>query len=157
MPAFTMRDNSNNPNRGANGGHGVGGLTADAAGDLFGTSAPGGANGDGTVFDIPSIDGSDAGTLASFDKTDGAYPDAGLIVGTGDLSVAILRTISTILRCRKVIHSEGMSFTGSVRIHISACADLRFWPIASLAAVQQSPAAIGPLRRASDFNMAAQW
>jgi len=41
---------------------------------------------------------------------------------------AILLTISTILGCRKVIHCEGMSFTGSVRVHISACADFRLWP-----------------------------
>jgi len=35
--------------------------------------------------------------------------------------------ISTILRYRKVIHSEGMYFTGSVRVRI--CADFRFWHI----------------------------
>jgi len=38
---------------------------------------------------------------------------------------AILLRISTILRCRKVIHSEGTYFTGSVRVHISTCADFR--------------------------------
>jgi hypothetical protein len=37
MPAFTTRDN-NNTNRGANGGHRVGNLFADAAGDHFGTT-----------------------------------------------------------------------------------------------------------------------
>src|SRR5205085_154634 len=37
----------------------------------------------------------------------------------------ILLRISTILRFQKVIHSEGMSFTGSARLHISACADFR--------------------------------
>ena len=41
---------------------------------------------------------------------------------------AILLRISTILRFQNVIHSEGMCFTGSVRVHISACADFRFWP-----------------------------
>ena len=66
MPIFTTRVNFNNTNRGTNGGHRVGGLFADAAGDLSGTTTLGGANGDGTVFDIPSIDGSDAGTPASF-------------------------------------------------------------------------------------------
>jgi hypothetical protein len=38
---------------------------------------------------------------------------------------AILLRISTILRCQKVIRSGGMYFTGSVRIHISACDDFR--------------------------------
>jgi len=42
---------------------------------------------------------------------------------------AIPLRISSILRSRKVIHSEGMYFTGSVRVHISACADFRFWPM----------------------------
>jgi len=74
MLAFTTRDNNNNnTNRGANGGHHVGGLFADAAGDFSGASAPGGANGDGTVFDIPSFDGSDAGTPTGFDGANGAY------------------------------------------------------------------------------------
>jgi hypothetical protein len=75
MPTFTTRVNFNNTNQGANGGHRVGGLFADAAGDLSGTTVPGGANGDSTAFDIPSINGSDAGTPASFIGTDGAYPD----------------------------------------------------------------------------------
>src|SRR6266404_3174801 len=43
---------------------------------------------------------------------------------------AILMRISTILRYRKVIHSEGMYFTGSVRVRI--CADFRFWHIPDL-------------------------
>jgi hypothetical protein len=55
MPTFTRRDNFNNTNRGTNGGHRVGGLFADAAGDFSGTTAPGGANNDGTVFDSSSI------------------------------------------------------------------------------------------------------
>jgi uncharacterized repeat protein (TIGR03803 family) len=86
MPIFTTQINFNDTNRDKNGRHRVGGLIGDAAGDLAGMPAMGGANGDGTVFDIPSIDGSDAGTPASFD-TNGAYPDAGLIAGAaGDLS-----------------------------------------------------------------------
>jgi uncharacterized repeat protein (TIGR03803 family) len=94
MPTFTRRDNFNNTNRGTNGGHGVGRLFADAAGDFSGTTAPGGANNDGTVFDISSIDGRDAGTPASFIGTaDGTYPDAGLTVGVaGDLSGTTIGT-----------------------------------------------------------------
>jgi hypothetical protein len=38
MPIFTTRVNFNNTNRGTNGGHRVGGLFADAAGDLSGTT-----------------------------------------------------------------------------------------------------------------------
>src|SRR5579864_8808195 len=37
---------------GANGALPAGGLIADAAGDLFGTTSAGGANGDGAVFEI---------------------------------------------------------------------------------------------------------
>jgi uncharacterized repeat protein (TIGR03803 family) len=37
---------------GANGANPYAGLFADANGDLFGTTAGGGANGDGTVFEI---------------------------------------------------------------------------------------------------------
>jgi hypothetical protein len=37
----------------------------------------------------------------------------------------ILLMILTILRCRKVIHSEDMYFTSSLGSHISVCADFR--------------------------------
>jgi hypothetical protein len=94
MPNFTTRVNFNNTNRGANGGHRVGGLTADAAGDLDGMTALGGANGDGTAFDIPSIDGNDAGTPTSFDAANGAYPDAGPIAAAGDLSGTTISTFT---------------------------------------------------------------
>jgi hypothetical protein len=40
----------------------------------------------------------------------------------------IPQTISTIPGCRKVIHSARMYYTASIPIHISECADLRFWP-----------------------------
>ncbi len=55
------------------------GLYADAAGDLFGTMTSGGANGDGTVFEVPYIDGGYATTpttLITFDNTNGATPDS---------------------------------------------------------------------------------
>ena len=48
------------------------GLIADAAGDLFGTTYGGGANGDGTVFEIAKTAGSYASTpttLVSFNGT----------------------------------------------------------------------------------------
>jgi uncharacterized repeat protein (TIGR03803 family) len=95
MPTFITRLNFNNTNRGTNGGHRVDGLFAEAAGDFSGTTAPDGANGGGTVFGIPSIDGSDAGTPASFIGTDGTYPDAGLTSGAaGDLSGTTIGTFT---------------------------------------------------------------
>ena len=57
---------------GANGAAPDAGLIADAAGDLFGTTSEGGANGDGTVFEIAKTGGSYASTpttLVSFNGT----------------------------------------------------------------------------------------
>ena len=53
------------------------GLIADAAGDLFGTTTCGGANGDGTVFEIAKTGSGYASTpttLVSFNGANGAYP-----------------------------------------------------------------------------------
>ncbi len=73
----------------ANGNYPYGGLIADAAGDLFGTTVRGGANGDGTVFEIVKTAAGYASTptiLASFDGTDGLTPDSPLLVdAAGDL------------------------------------------------------------------------
>ena len=58
-----------------NGAHPHGGLIADAAGDLFGTTAFGGANHGGTVFEIVKTAtgyASTPTTLVSFDGTNGA-------------------------------------------------------------------------------------
>ena len=64
-------------------------LIADAHGDLFGTTSAGGANGDGTVFEIAKTAtgyASTPTTLVSFDGGNGAFPVAGLIADThGDL------------------------------------------------------------------------
>ncbi|HEV2300754.1 MAG TPA: choice-of-anchor tandem repeat GloVer-containing protein [Stellaceae bacterium] len=58
------------------------GLIIDAEGNLFGTTAGGGATNDGTVFEVLKTAGGYAGTptvLVSFDNAgDGAYPQAGL-------------------------------------------------------------------------------
>lgn len=59
-----------------------GSLIADAAGDLFGTTYSGGADGDGAVFEIAKTAGGYASTptiLVSFNGTDGSDPDARLI------------------------------------------------------------------------------
>jgi uncharacterized repeat protein (TIGR03803 family) len=81
---------------GTDGSQPVGSLIADAHGDLFGTMAagglfiaPGGVNGNGTVFEITeSAHGyaSTPTTLLSFNGTDGAFPTSSLIADAhGDL------------------------------------------------------------------------
>ena len=78
---------------GANGADPRAGLVADANGDLFGTTAAGGSDDDGTVFEIPKT-ASSFGPLTTLDSFDdalsdlnnGADPLAGLIVDAkGDL------------------------------------------------------------------------
>ena len=57
---------------GTNGANPQGGLIADAHGDLFGTTSQGGANGDGTVFEIAKTAhgyASTPTTLVSFNAT----------------------------------------------------------------------------------------
>ena len=66
------------------------GVIADAAGNLFGTTATGPVNlGGGTVFEISKTNGSYASApkvLVGFDGTDGGDPVAGLVADTaGDL------------------------------------------------------------------------
>ena len=74
---------------GTDGGGLYASLIADANGDLFGTTAGGGADGYGTVFEIAKTAGGYASTpttLASFNEADGSGPDAGLIADAdGDL------------------------------------------------------------------------
>ncbi|HKM62930.1 MAG TPA: choice-of-anchor tandem repeat GloVer-containing protein [Acidisphaera sp.] len=65
------------------------GLTADSAGDLFGTTEYGGTNDAGTVFEIVKTNGTFASAptyLASLDDTSGTDPQAGLLIDSnGDL------------------------------------------------------------------------
>src|SRR6185312_11773306 len=74
---------------GADGETPFGSLIADTNGNLFGTTAFGGANGDGAVFEIKRTAGGYASTptiLVSFDGADGETPYGGLIVdATGNL------------------------------------------------------------------------
>jgi uncharacterized repeat protein (TIGR03803 family) len=53
-------------------------LIADSAGNLYGTTSGGGANNDGTVFEVPQGGGT-VTTLATFNNTNGRHPHAGLI------------------------------------------------------------------------------
>lgn len=60
-------------------------LLFDNSGDLFGTASGGGANGDGTVFEISTADHT-LSTLASFNGANGQTPYAGLVAdGYGNL------------------------------------------------------------------------
>ncbi len=54
-------------------------LVMDSSGNLYGTTAGGGASNDGTVFELASGSGTIT-TLASFNGTNGANPLAGLIM-----------------------------------------------------------------------------
>ena len=57
----------------------MGDLVADSAGNLYGTTSDGGANGDGTVFEIAA--GTHAlSTLATFNGANGASPVAALAI-----------------------------------------------------------------------------
>ena len=73
---------------GGNGANPLGDVVADANGNLFGTTSVGGDYGDGTVFEIPKMDGhySPAITIVSFTGTNGANPVGSLIIdAAGDL------------------------------------------------------------------------
>jgi uncharacterized repeat protein (TIGR03803 family) len=75
---------------GTNGDTPYGSLIADANGDLFGTTAKGGANGFGTVFEIVKTGAntyaSTPTTLVSFKGANGAFPEGNLIFdANGDL------------------------------------------------------------------------
>jgi uncharacterized repeat protein (TIGR03803 family) len=75
---------------GTNGAYPIAGLTADGAGNLYGTTTSGGRDNHGVVFELsPPAAGQTAWTetvLLSFNGTNGAYPAAGLIAdGAGNL------------------------------------------------------------------------
>ena len=58
----------------------VAGVVVDSAGNLYGTTTEGGANDEGTVFELsPSEGGWIESYLYSFSGSDGAYPQAGLV------------------------------------------------------------------------------
>jgi uncharacterized repeat protein (TIGR03803 family) len=71
------------------GGAPWGGLLVDAAGNLFGTTSGDGTHGYGTVFEIAKTASGYASTqtaLATFNQTNGSYPEANLIMdAAGDL------------------------------------------------------------------------
>jgi uncharacterized repeat protein (TIGR03803 family) len=70
---------------GADGANPQGGLIADSAGNLYGTTSSGGASSDGTVFEMTKGSGTIT-TLASFDGTNGREPcGAPVMDGSGNL------------------------------------------------------------------------
>ena len=64
---------------GANGLSPEAGLIMDSSGNLYGTTWGGGADGEGTVFEVANGSGTIT-TLATFDGTNGSEPNAGLIM-----------------------------------------------------------------------------
>jgi len=71
---------------GANGSHSNGALAIDSSGNIFGTTGSGGADGDGTDFEL--VYGSKTiTTLHDFDGPDGSTPTGGVVLDvlTGDL------------------------------------------------------------------------
>jgi uncharacterized repeat protein (TIGR03803 family) len=83
---------------GTNGETPIGTLISDSNGDLFGTTQEGGANHDGAVFEIVKTAGGYASTpttLVSFNGTNGAFPDSGLIADAhGDLFGTTLESLA---------------------------------------------------------------
>ena len=69
---------------GDNGSSPDGSLVRDGAGNLFGTTQYGGSSGDGTVFEI-AAGSSTITTLASFNYSDGAYPNGVVLDSAGNL------------------------------------------------------------------------
>ena len=90
---------------GSNGANPYAGLIADANGDLFGTTAGGGTNNVGTVFELVNNSGTyTPTTLLSFDGSNGADPFAGLIAdANGDLfGTTVFGGTMTMARCSRL-------------------------------------------------------
>ena len=69
---------------GTNGNRPMAGLVADRAGNLYGTTVGGGANGSGTVFELSGPRHETLTTLVSFAGTNGSGPRGGLAIDAFD-------------------------------------------------------------------------
>jgi uncharacterized repeat protein (TIGR03803 family) len=115
------------------------GVTLDAHGDLFGTTAYGGANGLGTVFEVAAGAGTIT-TLASFNGANGSGPvgdlalDAngdlfGTTVGGGDFGNGTVFEVSPAavpepgaLTLAGLVLAAGLGYVGYVRFRARGCA-----------------------------------
>jgi uncharacterized repeat protein (TIGR03803 family) len=78
---------------GTNGTNPLAGLIMDSSGNLYGTTELGGANGDGTVFELVKGSGTIT-TLATFNGPNGTHPHAGLIMdASGNLYGTTIGTV----------------------------------------------------------------
>jgi uncharacterized repeat protein (TIGR03803 family) len=77
---------------GGDGAFPIGGLVADADGNLYGTTYQGGASNDGVVFKISATTGKEAILHNFTGGSDGMWPQAGLVqaISTAQLSMAVL-------------------------------------------------------------------
>ena len=72
-----------------NGAQPEGGLLMDSAGNLYGTTSLGGLGDDGTIFEFAKGSGTIT-TLAYFNDSRGAYPEAGLVMDSAGISTGPL-------------------------------------------------------------------
>jgi uncharacterized repeat protein (TIGR03803 family) len=117
---------------GTNGADPRGGVVEDSSGDLFGTTENGGADSDGTVFEIKAGSGA-VTTLVSFNSTNGANPCAGLVMdssgnlfgmteyggASGDgtvfeVSNTAATTVSVTSSPASVVYGNSVTFTANV-------------------------------------------
>ncbi|QPF89873.1 beta strand repeat-containing protein [Bradyrhizobium commune] len=90
-----------------------GALIFDSNGNLFGTTSRGGANDDGTVFEIAKTEGGYASaptTLVTFNLNNGAYPQSGLIAdANGNLFGAQIYNYGSVF---EIVHN-GSGYTSA--------------------------------------------
>jgi len=106
-------------------------LCQDTNGDLYGTTMEGGVNGLGTIFKV-TTNGVTFSTVLEFDGANGAYPNAGLVKGSGgffgttrtggttDLGTAFLVTSGGALTTLHDFDGLNGSYPSSTLVEVSA-------------------------------------
>jgi uncharacterized repeat protein (TIGR03803 family) len=79
LATFSATTSKNGKTTSDNGRYPQGGLVMDSHGDLYGTTANGGASGDGTIFEVVAGSGK-ATTVVTFNGSNGNDPQGGLIM-----------------------------------------------------------------------------